>query len=187
MSINLIELAKCAKDAGLFAADINTLVAKEEDSYKQSFDREEKQRESDERQKERDLKREELEAQEREKQRAHELALAQRQSEAGTQNESAAACSYPGLKMPRFDDGKDDMDGYLHRFEKLACLQGWNSQNYHVCLGSLLGGKALKIYVSLPDDVLANYELLKDSSLKGYNVDVNLKRVRWVKTRRMCN
>ncbi|XP_063586494.1 uncharacterized protein LOC134763893 [Penaeus indicus] len=75
--------------------------------------------------------------------------------------------------MPKFDDSKDDIDDYLRRFEKLACLQGWNSQNFHVYLGSLLGGKALKIYVSLPDDVLVNYELLKDALLKGYNVDVD--------------
>ncbi|XP_037774920.1 uncharacterized protein LOC119571901 [Penaeus monodon] len=76
--------------------------------------------------------------------------------------------------MPKFDDGKDDIDDYLRRFEKLACLQGWDSHNFYVYLGSLLGGKALKIYVSLPDDVLVNYELLKDALLKGYNVDVDV-------------
>lgn len=70
--------------------------------------REEKQRERDERQKERELKREELEAQERDKQRAHELALAQRQSEAG----SAAPIKFtdilvgmvPGVTVPSINN-----------------------------------------------------------------------------------
>ncbi|XP_063590528.1 uncharacterized protein LOC134767457 [Penaeus indicus] len=68
-----------------------------------------------------------------------------------------------------------DRDGlyFVHLFEKLAGLQGWDSSDYHVYLGSLLGGKALQIYVSLPDDVLKDYRQLKDALLKAYNVDAD--------------
>ncbi|XP_063604424.1 uncharacterized protein LOC134779953 [Penaeus indicus] len=75
--------------------------------------------------------------------------------------------------MPNFTDGNDDIDDFLRRFEKLAGLQGWDSNDYHVYLGSLLGGKALQIYVSLPDDVLKDYRQLKDALLKAYNVDAD--------------
>ncbi|XP_063615959.1 uncharacterized protein LOC134789212, partial [Penaeus indicus] len=75
--------------------------------------------------------------------------------------------------MPNFTDGNDDIDDFLRRFEKLAGLQGWDPNDYHVYLGSLLGGKALQIYVSLPDDVLKDYRQLKDALLKAYNVDAD--------------
>ncbi|XP_063613788.1 uncharacterized protein LOC134787019 [Penaeus indicus] len=75
--------------------------------------------------------------------------------------------------MPNFTDGNDDIDDFLRRFEKLAGLQGWDSNDYHVYLGSLLGGKALQIYVSLPDDVLKDYRQLKDALLQAYNVDAD--------------
>lgn len=60
MSLNLIELVKCAKEAGLSL--INVLLLKEEVRYKEQIEREE-------RQKERDLILEELEVREKEKQR----------------------------------------------------------------------------------------------------------------------
>ncbi|XP_037774806.1 uncharacterized protein LOC119571692 [Penaeus monodon] len=58
----------------------------------------------------------------------------------------------------------------LLAFEKLAALQGWNSKDYHIYLGSLL---ALQIYVSLADDILKDYSQLKDALLKAYNVDAD--------------
>ncbi|XP_042886053.1 uncharacterized protein LOC122262167 [Penaeus japonicus] len=78
---------------------------------------------------------------------------------------------YPGLKLPQFIDGKDDMDDFLRRFERLAKLQNWACENYHVYLGSVLTGKALKTYVSLSDEVLNNYDQLKTALLRTYSVD----------------
>ena len=33
---------------------------------------------------------------------------------------------FKGPKMSAFDDAKDDMDSYLHRFERYADAQKWN-------------------------------------------------------------
>ncbi|XP_037773456.1 uncharacterized protein LOC119569314 [Penaeus monodon] len=139
MSLNLVELVKCAKEAELEVQE------------------RERQRE--------------YEANEAEKQRAHELALARVRPENLSLNDSRD--HYPKLRMPLFTDGNDDIDDYLRRFEKLAALQGWNSNDYHIYLGSLLGGKALQIYVSLADDILKDYSQLKDALLKAYNVDAD--------------
>ncbi|XP_037774647.1 uncharacterized protein LOC119571392 [Penaeus monodon] len=136
MSLNLVELVKCAKEAELEVQE------------------RERQRE--------------YEANEAEKQRAHELALARVRPENLSLNDSRD--HYPKLRMPLFTDGNDDIDDYLRRFEKLAALQGWNSNDYHIYLGSLL---ALQIYVSLADDILKDYSQLKDALLKAYNVDAD--------------
>lgn len=118
-SINLIELVEQAKVAGFTPVDINLLVAKEEEIHKKEDEREE-------RQKERDVKTLELEAieaekererqtLEAEKQRAHELALANLKLETREPNQSND--SYPGLRLPHFQDGEDEIDDFLKRFD----------------------------------------------------------------------
>ncbi|XP_042870472.1 uncharacterized protein LOC122252196 [Penaeus japonicus] len=106
---------------------------------------------------------------EAEKQRSHELALANLKLEnmdIGRSNEN-----YPGLRLPNFQDGKDEIDDFLKHFERMANLQKWEYSSYYVYLGSLLSGKALKVYVSLPDEILTDYVKLKESLLKAYSVD----------------
>ena len=107
--IDLIELVKQAKEAGFSAADINLLVAKEEERYTIELEREEKLSEREERHKERELKKVELEAieaekasrrqaEEAEKQRAHELALAQLKADrADDRGPNLTSGSFPGL------------------------------------------------------------------------------------------
>ncbi|XP_063587863.1 uncharacterized protein LOC134765248 [Penaeus indicus] len=123
-TLDLIELVKHAKEAGLPPADINALVAREEERVE-----------------------------------------------------------FPGLKLPSFNDGKDEIDDYLKRFERVAELQNWGVQNYYIYLGSFLTGKALKTYVSLPDEILHNYDLLKDALLKTYSVDAESYRKKFRESR----
>nr|XP_027212198.1 uncharacterized protein LOC113805404 [Penaeus vannamei] len=84
---------------------------------------------------------------------------------------------YEGLKLPTFNDGQDDIDSYLQRFERFAKLHKWNKEDYHVYLGSLLRGHALKVYVSLPDDTVSNYEKLKEALLRAYSVDADMEQL----------
>ena len=114
---------------------------------------------------------------EAEKVRAHEIQMAQLRastgSSASTTSSNPLITVYEGLKLPTFNDGQDDIDSYLLRFERLADLHKWERANYHVYLGSSLRGHALKVYVSLPDDVLSDYDKVKEALLRAYSVDAD--------------
>ena len=53
-------------------------------------------------------------------------------------------------KLPVFSEAKDDMDAYIHRLERYAENEGWDANCYGTYLGSLLSGKALKVYSRHP-------------------------------------
>ena len=162
MPLSLLELIKEAKMAGLSPEDINLLVAKEEELYNKQLEREERQLE-------RERKKHEAELIEATKKREHELALAKIRQDSNETNSSKDL--FPGLKLMKFQDGKDEIDDFLKRFECMAEIQKWKATDLHVYLGSILSGKALKIYVSLPTDVQKDYAQLKEALLKGYSVD----------------
>jgi len=76
--------------------------------------------------------------------------------------------------MPNFIDGKDDINDFLHRFEKLAGLQGWDSNDYHIFISvHFWEARPCKLTLSLPDDICEDYSQLKDALLKAYNVDAD--------------
>ena len=72
-----------------------------------------------------------------------------------------------GPKMTPFDE-RDDMDSYLHRFERYAELQGWKKEVWAVYLSALLKGRALDVYARLPPEQSRDYEVLKTALLKRY-------------------
>ena len=49
-------------------------------------------------------------------------------------------------KFPAFDEGKDEMDSYLLRFERYATAQKWKKEDWATNLSALLKGKALDVY-----------------------------------------
>jgi len=53
--------------------------------------------------------------------------------------------SHVKLKMPYFDDGKDDMDAYLRRFERVVQVQEHDEREWAAHLAVLLKGKALEV------------------------------------------
>jgi len=68
------------------------------------------------------------------------------------------------LKLPPFNEDKDDLDAYLIRFET-ACVafevrpdspEHWSTQ-----LARLLQGKSLEVYHRLPDSDVERYDVLK--------------------------
>ena len=69
--------------------------------------------------------------------------------------------------MTAFDE-RDDIDSYLHRFERYAELQGWKKTAWAIYLAALLKGKALDVYARLPTDQAQDYEKLKEALLKRY-------------------
>ena len=75
-----------------------------------------------------------------------------------------------GPKMPCFDETKDDMDAFLHRFEIYAAAQAWREDTWALYLSALLKGKALEVYARLPVSEAQKYQSLKDALLKRFNL-----------------
>ena len=77
---------------------------------------------------------------------------------------------FKGPKMPCFEQSKDNMDAFLHRFEIYAETQCWRRDQWAVYLSALLKGKALEVYSRLPVKDAQDYEVLKDALLKRFNL-----------------
>ena len=73
-------------------------------------------------------------------------------------------------KLPKFEDGKDDMDAYIERFERFAKTQNWDESTWAVSLSSLLTGKGLEAYTSMPAEQANDYQALKNAVLKRYQL-----------------
>jgi hypothetical protein len=82
-----------------------------------------------------------------------------------------------GPKLVSFDETRDDMDSYIHRFEQYARVQGWTKDTWAVYLGALLKGKSLVVYARLPRKEAQEYETLKVALLKRFNKTNNFMEV----------
>ena len=77
-----------------------------------------------------------------------------------TKIDIASTVSAKVLKMPFFDEVKDDIDSYLRRFERNAAAQKWAVETWAVNRSALLLDRALDVYALLPQDQALNYEAL---------------------------
>ena len=72
------------------------------------------------------------------------------------------------LKLPPFNEDKDDLDAYLIRFER-ACT-AFEVRKEHrstqLILARLLHGKALDVYQRLADDEVDDYDVLEAQLIK---------------------
>ena len=73
-------------------------------------------------------------------------------------------------KIPAFNEGKDEMDSYLLRFERYATAQKWEPDIWATGLSALLQGKALDVYALMPKEDALNYDKLKVALLKRYEL-----------------
>ena len=73
-------------------------------------------------------------------------------------------------KIPPFEDGKDDMDSYLRRFERYADAQKWSKTTWATHLSALLKGRALDVYALLPSEHALDYDFLKMALLRRYDL-----------------
>ena len=160
---HLIAILERAASLGLSGEAAQQLVVKEQELIQEKADREERLAD-------RELKKVQFQADEAEKQRKHELQIAQLKKNDTSSNKKPY---FEGLKLPKFDEGEDEFDSYLQRFERLAVIHQWKREDYHVYLGSCLRGRALKVYTSLPEDTVNDYAKLRDALLKAYTVDAD--------------
>ena len=73
-------------------------------------------------------------------------------------------------KLLAFDEQKDNMDGYLERYERLATSQEWDEGDWAVNLSPLLAGKGLQVYSSMTPGDANNNEKLKTALLQWYEL-----------------
>lgn len=72
--------------------------------------------------------------------------------------------------LPVFQDGKDDIDSYLSRFERYASCVGWDKADWALAVSALLSGKALDIISRLTTGQANDYDVVKSSLLKGFDL-----------------
>ena len=159
----LLDILERAAALGLSGEAAQQLVVKEQELVQEKADREERAAD-------REFKRLQIQADEAEKQRQHDLQIAHLKKTDPSSNKKPY---FEGLKLPKFDEGEDEFDSYLQRFERLAVIHQWKREDYHVYLGSCLRGRALKVYTSLPEDTVNDYDKLRDALLKAYTVDAD--------------
>jgi len=72
--------------------------------------------------------------------------------------------------MSCFEETKDNVDAFLHRFEIYAETQGWKKDQWTVYLSALLKGRTLEVYSRLPVKDAQDNGVLKDALLKRFNL-----------------
>ena len=73
-------------------------------------------------------------------------------------------------KLPPFNDQRDNMDAYLKRFERFAKSADWDHDSWAANLSALLQGTALDVYSRLSGIEAINYEILRESLLKRFQL-----------------
>jgi len=72
------------------------------------------------------------------------------------------------LKLPLFNDEKDDLDAYLSRFERACAAFEIRPEFWSTQLARLLQRRSLDVYQRLPAEEVNNYESLKTQLLKRF-------------------
>src|SRR5260221_5986333 len=80
--------------------------------------------------------------------------------------EGNAGARFRGPKLPVFDEVKDNLDSFLHRFEIFAVSQNWSRDLWANFLAALLKGKSLDVYSRLTVDAAQDYDQVKEALLK---------------------
>ncbi|GFO41267.1 hypothetical protein PoB_006777200 [Plakobranchus ocellatus] len=73
-----------------------------------------------------------------------EAGIIKNESDGSAARSSDAGAKHP--KLPSFQDGRDDLDVWLTRFERFAESNGWSREKWSSSLCALLTGHALDCY-----------------------------------------
>ena len=92
------------------------------------------------------------------------------QKQVSTNGNEGHRSSARAPKLPAFNEERDDLDAYLHRYERYASSQGWSDQDLAINLSALLTGNALEVYSRLPNDQANDYAALKSALLKRFQL-----------------
>ena len=188
MAMEMGKFVALGKEIGLEGEELRSIVKEQQDlTREERFRVREAEKEQQERQAQ--LQREllgciaqlqkearEAEKEAREAERELELQLARIKADQGSANHSGqgnpsqTSTGTAKPKLPRFDEKHDDMDNFIERFERFAESQGWNRDEWAVCLSPLLTGKGLQVFSSMLSDEVLQYNMLKKALLKRYEM-----------------
>ena len=150
---------------------------REREEQKEQREREERQRE-----REREEQKEQRECEEREKTREYELEMARLRygssSDEQPLNSTSVLCYSRGMsearhsmvKLPPFEEEKDNIESYLCRFEKYHSIVKTDPSEWAISLAALLRGKSLDVFSRLADHEVCDYEALKNALLRRYSL-----------------
>ncbi|XP_072174277.1 uncharacterized protein [Diadema setosum] len=94
----------------------------------------------------------------------------ERERQRGERDTGASRAHVRPPKLPTFEEGKDNLDTYLNRFERYATANEWPPATWATNLSALLSGKALDTYARLSEEEAVDYEALKEALLKRYDL-----------------
>uniref|UniRef100_L7LXM5 CCHC-type domain-containing protein n=1 Tax=Rhipicephalus pulchellus TaxID=72859 RepID=L7LXM5_RHIPC len=77
----------------------------------------------------------------------------------------------PRKLMAPFDEQRDDLDAYLHRFERIAIGQGWEKSEWANALSLCLVGEALSVFGRMPAQESLDYDLVKKTLLERFRLN----------------
>jgi hypothetical protein len=90
--------------------------------------------------------------------------------EAECHDDVSAIPIFKGPKIPDFDEGKNEIESYLRRFERYVDSQKWPKPCWAINLSALLKGSSLDVYaLKLSEDAL-DYDKLKIALLKRFDL-----------------
>ena len=127
-----------------------------------------------ERERERKMRRLQLETEERRAKEELEFRKLELERKSGAKETIGDAKVKPKVvakaKLPPFQDGKDDSDSYLQRFERFARTSGWVEDQWAPALSTLLTGKALEVYSRTSDAAATDYRQLREALFRRYDL-----------------
>ena len=103
-------------------------------------------------------------------QHPQELALAQ--ARVTSQDNSSGQDISKSLKLLAFDERREDIDAYLHRYEQFAEKRGWSRDEWAFNLSTLLRGSALEVYYRMDKADQKSYDKLKKQLLRKFRFTV---------------
>ena len=74
------------------------------------------------------------------------------------------------LKLPPFNEDKDDLDAYLSRFERACQAFDVKPEHWSTQLARLLQGQASDVYQRMSDHDVGEYQILKENLLKRFRL-----------------
>ena len=176
----LRQLMAFGKELGYTGTDLQKYIDRETDRIetkrKSDLEREERMKE---RERTREKEREIFEKEKQEK----ELEMLKVQADIAEKSSKTPPATgklgVSSLKMPAFEEHRDQLDAYLERFERFATGEKWNKIDWAIRLSALLKGKALDVFSRLPEEEALDYDKLKVALLKNYQMTEDGYRVRF--------
>ncbi|XP_037576724.1 uncharacterized protein LOC119458940 [Dermacentor silvarum] len=81
---------------------------------------------------------------------------------------SGEAFRSPHKLIPPYHEGRDELDAYIQRFERVATSQGWPSDKWALSLSLCLSGEALSVVGRMSAEDATDYQKLKQALLQRF-------------------